>query len=60
MILTAEQRESLELAAEPLMAWLLEHGHPHTMVIVESDRAELLEGLAMVRSDNLHNRKKPS
>ena len=53
MKLTEEQRESLEVAAKPLMAWLLANCHPHTLVIVENDRAELLEGLAMVRSDSL-------
>ena len=53
MKLTEEQRESLEAAAKPLMAWLLANCHPHTLVIVENDRAELLEGLAMVRSDRL-------
>ena len=53
MKLTEEQRETLELAAEPLMAWLLTNCHPHTLVLVESDRAQLLEGLAMVRSDSL-------
>jgi hypothetical protein len=57
MVLTTEQRESLKLAAEPLMAWLLENGNPHTMVIVESDRAELFEGIAMVRSDSLPDTK---
>ena len=56
MKLTEEQRESLELAAEPLMDWLLANCHPHTLVIVENDRAELLEGLAMVRSDSLPSR----
>ena len=56
MKFTEEQRESLELAAKPLMAWLLANCHPHTRVIVENDRAELLEGLAMVRSDNFQSR----
>ena len=53
MNLTKEQRESLEVTAKPLMAWLLANCHPHTLVIVENSRAELLEGLAMVRSDKL-------
>ena len=56
MKLTEEQRESLEVAAKPLMAWLLANCHPHTLVIVENDRAELLEGLAMVRSGSLPSR----
>ena len=53
MRLTEKQRESLEVAAKPLMAWLLANCHPHTLVIVENDRAELLEGLAIVRSESL-------
>ena len=57
MQLTEKQRESLEVAAKPLMAWLLSNCHPHTLVIVENDRAELLEGLAMVRSDSLPKQK---
>ena len=56
MKLTEEQRESLEVAAKPLMAWLLANCHQHTLVIVENDRAELLEGLAVVRSESLLSR----
>lgn len=59
MQLTPEQQESLELAAEPLMDWLLKNCHPHTMVVVENDRAELFEGIVMVRSDSLPSKNNP-
>lgn len=33
------------------MQWLLENCHPHCTVIVDSERAELVEGLAIVRRE---------
>lgn len=57
MKLTESQIESLELASEPLMAWLLEHCPPWTQIIVTSDRAELLKKVYTVRSDSLPERK---
>lgn len=47
MNLTPEQQEPLELAAKRLMDWLVKSCHPHTKVIVESDRAELLECITL-------------
>ena len=46
MILTEEQLESLREAALPLMQWLSDNCHPHCTAIVDSERVELLEGLA--------------
>ncbi len=37
--------KAFEKAVEPLMKWLCENQHPHTTVIVTSNRAELVEGL---------------
>jgi len=36
-------------AALPLMQWLADNRHPHVTVIVDSERAELLEGQANAR-----------
>ena len=36
-------------AAMPLMQWLADNRHPHVTVIVDSERAELLEGQANAR-----------
>ena len=47
MVLSDEQRKSFEAAAEPLMAWLSDNCHPHTAVIVDYGRAELVEGIAV-------------
>lgn len=46
MILTDEQCKSFALASEPLMAWLSENCHPHTTVILDLAKAELVEGVA--------------
>jgi len=48
MILTKLQIQELREAAIPLMKWLEENCHPHVTVIVDSERAELVEGLAVV------------
>ena len=45
MITTKEQQESFRIAAEPLMLWLEENCHPHCTAIVDSLRAELVEGI---------------
>lgn len=52
MILTKEQIAQLEEAAKPLMKFLAENCHPHVKVIVESNNAEVLEGLANVKCDD--------
>lgn len=52
MILTKEKISEFEVAAKPLMKWLADNCHPHTSAIVESDRAELVEGIAMIKCDD--------
>ena len=47
MILNTTQRESFNVATQPLMQWLRENCHPHVVVIVEPTRAELTEGVYM-------------
>ncbi len=41
--------QAFRQAALPLMEWLRDNMHPHITVIVDSDRAELVEGLAIAR-----------
>ena len=36
-------------AALPLMQWLADNRHPHVTIIVDSERAELLEGQAIAQ-----------
>lgn len=48
MILTKEQLVSLEAVAKPLMRWLNDNCHPHITAIVDSSRAEIVEGLAVI------------
>lgn len=48
MILTEIQRSNMKEAAKPLVKWMNENLHPHTKVIVETDGAELLEGITSV------------
>lgn len=51
--------EQIEKASPPtphpdflaVQAWLADNCHPHCIVIVDSERAELVEGLAVVRRE---------
>lgn len=49
MTLTDTQRQEMHEAAKPLMAFLSANCHPHVTVILDSEHAELLEGVAIVR-----------
>lgn len=42
---------SFDEAVRPLMKWLAEKCHPHTKCIVESNVAELVEGVKSVVTD---------
>ena len=44
------RRIALEEAAKPLMKLLAENYNPHVKVIVESDSAEMVEGISCFRS----------
>lgn len=46
MKITLDQLETLREAALPLMQWLNDNCHPHCTVMVDSERIELVEGLA--------------
>lgn len=42
---------SFEDASEPLIKYLAENHHPHTMAVVESNGATLWEGLKHIEND---------
>jgi hypothetical protein len=48
MIINEDQRQELLTAAKPLMEWLRKHCNFYVTVIVDSERAEVLEGVANV------------
>lgn len=43
--------ETFEKAAEPLIKYLAENHHPHTMATVESDGATLWEGQKRIKNE---------
>lgn len=51
MRFTLDEIETLREAALPLMQWLNDNCHPHCTVIVDSERIELVEGLATARRE---------
>ena len=52
MIITYDKIKELEEASKPLMKFLAENFHPHVIVIVDSNSAEILEGSATVKCDD--------
>ena len=46
MKITPDQIEALREAVLPLMQWLNDNCHPHCTVMVNSERIEIVEGLA--------------
>ena len=46
MIITEEQRAEMGRVARPLIQWLNENCNPHTQIVVDCTRVELLEGCA--------------
>ena len=51
MILTQKQKEEFEKTVKPLIKFLAENFHPHVTAIVDSGRAEILEGSASIVTD---------
>ena len=45
--LTESHVEGFQLASAPLIEWLRANMHPHSYVLVDSLRAELLEGILL-------------
>jgi hypothetical protein len=52
MILTSNQTEEFEAATRPLIKWLNDNAHPHTVVHVSTNRAELFEGVCCRNVDD--------
>lgn len=46
MKITAAQLNEMLVAAKPLMDWLEQNTHPHCTVILDSEKVELVEGVA--------------
>jgi hypothetical protein len=51
MILAAKEQQAFAVAAQPLIKWLNENAHPHVKVLVTPTSAELLEGVAVHRTE---------
>ncbi len=49
MTLNPDQQKALEVASLPLIEFLRANCHPHCQVIVDVERAELVEGIAATR-----------
>ena len=48
----ASLHDSLHDAAKPLIAWLKEHGNPHTQIIVKDDHVKVTQDATGRRIDN--------
>lgn len=51
MTLTEKQKEEFEEAAKPLIKFVAEKLHPHIKIIVENDKAEIVEGCSIIITD---------
>ena len=58
MKITLDQLETLREAVLPLMQWLNDNCHPHCTVMVNSERIELVEGLATAARLDDHSGKR--
>jgi hypothetical protein len=46
-----EKFAGFDEAVRPAMKWIAENCHPHTKIIIESNCAELVEGINVVKTD---------
>lgn len=46
-----EQFAEFEAIVKPVMKYLAENHHPHMKIIIESNRAEMVEGVKCINSD---------
>ena len=53
-MLNASQQDELEILSRPLIKWLNDNCHPHIKVIVDSSRAELVEGIFTFRKEEFN------
>ena len=51
MILTKEQVKEFESATKPLIKFLAENFHPHMLVVVDCESAQILESSACIKCD---------
>ena len=51
-MLSDHQKSELETVSRPLIKWLNDNCHPHIKVIINSNRAELVEGIFTFRTDD--------
>jgi hypothetical protein len=50
MIITKEQQAAFADAAAPMIKWLNENCHPHVVVHIETNGAQLYEGIATIKN----------
>jgi len=53
MRISKEEADQMLEAAKPLMEWLVKSGLPHSCIVVDVDRVELLQGIAMRQTQNM-------
>ena len=46
-----ENEKAFEEAVKLVMAWLAKNKNPHTSIIIEATRAEMVEGIEVVATD---------
>jgi len=46
-----ERRESFIKVVEPVIKWMNENIHPHSLIVIDNSRAELLEGSIVHSTD---------
>lgn len=47
----SEEEKTFEEVVKPVMEWLAKNKHPHMSIIIEATRAELVEGVEVVVTD---------
>ncbi len=47
----SEEQKTFEEVVKPVMEWLAKNKHPHTSIIIDATRAELVEGVETVITD---------
>jgi hypothetical protein len=51
----SEEQKTFSEVVKPVMEWLAKNKHPHTKIIIESNRAEMVEGAEIVMTGDLKN-----
>jgi hypothetical protein len=53
MVISKKQLAELEAVAKPLVEWMLKNTHPHCTVIVDSQKVELVKGVASIPTTSI-------